>query len=374
MSKTLAKYESFLIENVSTISSLESSLRSITWFLPGRFKDAELASESLSTLLNLMSMYHDTLLAKIVQNETQYKPLIPSSLHTRFTKAWSNKNARYKWTARALEIIKYTQLVLEMSLRRNVSAKSKWRGIILLEFIKAVLRIFLLRVTRRPLIHPPIPERDFDPAALPVSSTASSPTLAPSSPTLTLVDTPQHLKNNHVPLLPDGLLTPPPPLQSETFVEDYLLPKALTISSVKPSLSLVRPLSSVTDWVSEFIYILRPLVYAILISLDRRSSKPVVTALAMELVARNLRRTPPTSASLERAENAQRDRDMFWYFLRGSIWDTFSKPKLETVLNGTARLPLIGLFSTLAKEWVPLIDEYYYCACFVFLARCLKPM
>ena len=46
MSAPLARYESFLINNVSTISTLESSLRSVTWFLPGRFKDAELASET----------------------------------------------------------------------------------------------------------------------------------------------------------------------------------------------------------------------------------------------------------------------------------------------------------------------------------------
>ena len=46
MSSALARYESFLVAHVSTISSLESSLRSITWILPGRFKDAELASEA----------------------------------------------------------------------------------------------------------------------------------------------------------------------------------------------------------------------------------------------------------------------------------------------------------------------------------------
>jgi hypothetical protein len=39
-------YESFLLNNVSAMSTLESSLRSLTWFLPGRFKDAELASEA----------------------------------------------------------------------------------------------------------------------------------------------------------------------------------------------------------------------------------------------------------------------------------------------------------------------------------------
>lgn len=38
-------YKTFIAHNVSTISSLESTLRSLTWFLPGRFKDADLVSE-----------------------------------------------------------------------------------------------------------------------------------------------------------------------------------------------------------------------------------------------------------------------------------------------------------------------------------------
>lgn len=46
MPAPVAHYESFLLNNVATISTLESSLRSLTWFLPGRFKDAELASEA----------------------------------------------------------------------------------------------------------------------------------------------------------------------------------------------------------------------------------------------------------------------------------------------------------------------------------------
>lgn len=50
MSSTLARYESFLIQNVSTISSLESTLRSVTWLLPGRFKDAELVSEACQSV------------------------------------------------------------------------------------------------------------------------------------------------------------------------------------------------------------------------------------------------------------------------------------------------------------------------------------
>ena len=58
-------YETFLLQNASQITSLESSLRSITYFLPGRFKDAELAGEAIYALVHLLSLYHDSVLFRI---------------------------------------------------------------------------------------------------------------------------------------------------------------------------------------------------------------------------------------------------------------------------------------------------------------------
>ncbi|KAE9408149.1 peroxisome membrane protein [Gymnopus androsaceus JB14] len=348
MPAPVAHYESFLLNNVATISTLESSLRSLTWFLPGRFKDAELASEALSASLNMMSMYHDTLLAKIVQSEPKYRPLIPFSLHTRFTRAWADKNSRYKWAARLLETIRFTELVIEMGLRRKVSAKNRYRAIIILEIIKAILRLMLLRITRRPLISPPIPERDIDPTTLPPSN-ETSPTLAPSSPPSSLPVTPDHLKNNRVPLPHHSLAVPPPP-RSDVSIEEYLLPKALTTASVKPPLTLVRSFSSPQEWISEvMIYIA---TFATMLFSDRKSNRSLVTILAMEFVSRSLRRTVPPSASLERSEYAKRDRDMLWYLFRVPKWPPLQIASLTT--------PILGLFGTLVQDWIPLIDEYYY--------------
>ncbi len=69
---------------------------------------------------------------------------------------------------------------------------------------------------------------------------------------------------------------------------------------------------------------------------------------------------------------------MIWYLLRGSIWETYTRyaglhrvvswllilffrPKLEAVAEKTSHAPLLGLFGALMKDWIPLIDEYYYC-------------
>ena len=91
----------------------------------------------------------------------------------------------------------------------------------------------------------------------PVSSSLPSP-----------VHTPEHLKNNHLPLdsNPHSLLSPTSPALSNTSVEDYLLPKALTTASVKISTALVDVLMTPQDWLAEILYILRPLVYGKLFS------------------------------------------------------------------------------------------------------------
>ncbi|KAH8835308.1 peroxisomal membrane protein PEX16 [Flagelloscypha sp. PMI_526] len=342
--------------------AFESSLRSLTWILPGRFHDAELASESLAAFLNVVSMYNDTLLSRAVQNDPTYKPLLPPSPHSRYTRAWTDRDLYYKWAARTLELLRFTQLLVEMGLRRTVSSKSRWRVIILLETIKASLRILLLRLSRRPLVSPPIPERDFDPATMPAPSTSSSPTLAPSSPSSSPPATPEHLKNNHIPLPPHPLLASPPVAKTSVIIDDYLLPKALQTSTIKPAMSLIRALSSPQDWLSEILYILRPLVYAVLFVRDRqkKTNRALTAILVLEVLSRNLRRSVPASSSLERAEYARRDREILWYLFRGNIWDTYTRPKLEGFAERWAQAPVLGMVGGFMRDWIPLIDEYYY--------------
>ena len=78
-------------------------------------------------------MYHDTLLASFNRNT---KPPVPASLHYRYTEAWTEKDRGYKWIARILELVRYTQLVIEMGLKRKFSSRNRWRGVVLLEIVK----------------------------------------------------------------------------------------------------------------------------------------------------------------------------------------------------------------------------------------------
>jgi peroxin-16 len=45
MNTLVRTYENLLVDNVGTVRSVESGLRNLTWLLPGRFEDADVASE-----------------------------------------------------------------------------------------------------------------------------------------------------------------------------------------------------------------------------------------------------------------------------------------------------------------------------------------
>jgi peroxin-16 len=354
----LSQYESFLIQNASTINTIESSLRSLTWFLPGRFKDAELASESLTAVLNLLGIYHDTLLSRQMAL-SGVKPLLPPAPHTKYIKAWMEKDRLYKWAARILQVLRFTELMVEMGLRRKVNSKAAWRGILTIETMKAVLRLLIIKTTKRPLLSPTVPEREVDPA------TFQPPPTSTSDP-LPVTATPDHIKNNRIQTPPSKLnpLLNPDHTGSTPPIEGYLLSKALTPTAVKPPSAIISPLISPKDWIAEVLYILRPLIYVIALSRTMKSrlpsSQPLMISIAIDVFTRYIRRTPPPAETLERLEYARRDRDLFWYFLRGAIWDGFTRPKLEGLAQKTKGTPLLSVISALLGDYLPLVDEYYY--------------
>ena len=176
----LKRYDSFLLNNASQITAVESSLRSITYFLPGRFKDAELAGEAIYSGLNLLGLYHDGILLRALKHQNDASSTSaaaasssasPSTLtlseHARYTQHLSHSSSSYNVLARLLVIIGYLELLAEMTARRKLSKRRAWDVVAAIEATKALLRLALLNATHgRMTIQPPIPEREVDPAML----------------------------------------------------------------------------------------------------------------------------------------------------------------------------------------------------------------
>jgi peroxin-16 len=92
----------------------------------------------------------------------------------------------------------------------------------------------------------------------------------------------------------------------------------------------------------------------------KHKDRALLATFALELLSRNLRRVPSPSSTVERDEYARRDRDLVWYLLRGSVWDSYTRPKIESIAENIATKPIIGALSMIIRDWIPLIDEYYY--------------
>lgn len=135
-----ALYRSFLLSNSQRIHQVESSVRNLTWFLPSQ----GLSVESVYTFLNLLSLYHDSLLASspemIAVNASSSATstlALPTSPHTRYTKFWLKQSRLYKGVARALSVIAYAQLLLEMAGKKYKGERGRWRVVIGLETVKS---------------------------------------------------------------------------------------------------------------------------------------------------------------------------------------------------------------------------------------------
>lgn len=257
------------------------------------------------------------------------------------------------------------------------------------------------------MLSPPIPERDVDPTSFTTLTPESSPLKPSQSPVdegdLSRSQLPRHLANNHVPF--DASSGKPHPLLSSlpntpltrTVIEDYLLPKALTPTMVRSPLNLMPEITGVGHWLSEVIYIMRPLLYVLMLrptamnfirgstSINYNSrpalhmlQTPLAVSLLLSFLARHLRPQTPISSSssymLERQEYARRDRELLWALFRGELWTEWTRPKLESMRRGMEGKSLFGLLAGVIQDWVPLVDEYYYCehsrlACRLLLTR-----
>lgn len=209
------KYEYLLLSNAGRLANLESSVRNLSYLATGQMQDVELVTETLYSVLQLLSLYHDKIINNAIQklakdngyaakdpetaNEGKGNPkgaktsllgdpqAIRPSMHNRYTQWAVTRSKIYRYLAIILTLLKNTELVWEMfgkrgfsislfgkqislGLSRNSTSakespeKSRWRAILYLEGTKALLRLGLLATTQgRTVLGTPIPERDVDP-------------------------------------------------------------------------------------------------------------------------------------------------------------------------------------------------------------------
>ena len=404
-------YAEYVASNAHSVGQVESTLRSLTYLLPGaRLNDSELASESVHTFVQLLSIYHDHLLKKRATAQAA-EAVIKSSIlakskpspHARYTMFWSDKSSLYTRVATTLKVVQYTELLLEMAARRRGGERSRWRLVVVLETFKAVLRMILLRLTNaRPVVTPPLPVReDFaiaeekeeehseefseDDMKLlePMPFEPKDAFGEAGIPTPPMSDS-DKISINHNPhdsfQLPRTGFTLPT-LPSPDTVSKYLLEHVITPDDIKPVQQLVHRLTSFRGQAAEVLYILRPVIYALLMQRVARrygyegdkwkkNWSPWLVGLTIEYFARQLTKqdlsskTPYGSQTglsvLEREELTKRGWNMAWWSMRGAFYENVTKSAIGTVANKLKGKPILDLVGGMLEDYEHLWGNYWF--------------
>jgi peroxin-16 len=93
------------------------------------------------TTLNLVSLYHDSLLAKAVANLPPSVRKPEPSPHNRYTQFWTTVSPSYKRLALAIAVIQHAEVLFEMGAKKKWGDKGRWRTVIAIEALKYPLPI-----------------------------------------------------------------------------------------------------------------------------------------------------------------------------------------------------------------------------------------
>ncbi|KAJ6171613.1 peroxin Pex16-Penicillium chrysogenum [Penicillium chermesinum] len=345
-SKWLPLYEEFVTKNASSVGQVESALRSLTYIIPG---------------VQLLSLYHDSLVSKVVSQLPANIPRPPPTPHARYTKYWSSRSSLYRRVALALQMLQYTELLWEMSARKR-GEKTRWRVVVFIEFAKAICRLLLLRLTNsRPLVSPPLPEREVDPRT----------TQEDEPSDWNGMDTPVSDKSWDLSWTMPRTGLSLPSLPDANDISNFLISKVLTADDIKPPKTLLHRVTG-QGQLAEVLYILRPVVYALAMqrwSGDKRSWRPWLIGFGMEYGCRQLAKRDFKErvagglrglTGLEREELKKRGWSMGWWLMRGAFYENITKSWLHSITNKLKNKPLLDLVGSVVEDYEYLWDNYYF--------------
>ncbi|KAL4761411.1 peroxisomal membrane protein PEX16 [Aspergillus foveolatus] len=359
-SKWLPLYEDFLTKNANSVGQVESALRSLTYIIPGRYRDSEIPSECVHSGVQLLSLYHDRLISRVISNLPPTIRRPNPTPHMRYTKYWSSQSPLYKRVALTLQTIQYTELLWEMVARRR-GEKVRWRVVVFIEVVKAICRLLLLRLTNsRPLVSPPLPEREIDPRSLEEDDGDWNGMESPVSERLSDLSWNMPRTGLSLPSLPDV-----------NDVSNYLISKVLTADDIKPPKALLHRVTG-QGQLAEVLHIIRPVIYALALQKwggDKRSWRPWLIGFGMEYGSRQLAKADFRErvagglrglTGLEREELKKRGWSMGWWLMRGAFYENITKSTLRGLTDKMRGKPLLDLVGSIIEDYEYLWDNFYF--------------
>jgi peroxin-16 len=238
-----------------------------------------------------------------------------------------------------LQVVQYTELLWEMLAKRR-GEKTRWRVIVMLESVKALCRLLLLRLTNsRPLLSPPLPEREVDPSSLEEGPEHTKEELEAVQEHERELGGSSSGDDTKWTMPRTGLTLPSLPDSQD--ISSYLLSKVMKADDIKPPKMLLHRVRGKGE-IAEMLYILRPVIYALAMQHwrgDKKSWRPWLLGISIEYGARQLAKKDFQErlagglrglTGLEKEELRKRGWALGWWAMRGAFYENVTRyGKLE---------------------------------------------
>jgi len=342
------RYQRFLVEHVETMATVENSLRTLLFFMPGRLRDSQLKLEAAYSALGLVSWFNDlSIIGYINKMRRQKEPegkgnqssgtLVPVEQEENMFFPPKEAIPFASW----LSFIRFVELLIELIAKTRFGAAAKFKAAFIVESIKCFIKLWLLyRMKGKMLLgnYLQLPQlKDVE-----------------SVKTYALEQFPNRKEANRRKRLPVS------PLKYEKFKEQAA-PEGSNQGDVKLVGEAINPKRS-SNVLAEVLHNIRPLVYLLsVLKFGEKSWIPLMTSLTVDATSLGCYYNGKTKLSeIQRLEVTRRTFLLSFYFLRNPFYNNITLRLLGGGSEGTEGLSFMGKLLHSIRDYVSIYQEQYF--------------